>query len=55
MEILTIVPTMLLFEVSSMKKSLSLACNWLKPETMSELFKNYNSQHDRGQKVNLNC
>lgn len=27
---------------------LSLACNWIKPETMSDLFKNYKSQHDQG-------
>lgn len=43
----TTVPTMLLFNVSDIKK-LSLACNWLKPETMPELLKNYNSQCDQG-------
>jgi len=46
--ILTTMPTMLLLKVSGTKELLSLAHNWLKPETMSQLFKNYNSQHDQG-------
>lgn len=44
----TTMPTMLLFKVSGIKKLLSLACNWLKPETMPELLKNYDSQCDQG-------